>query len=566
MRNALILLAALAATSLFGVQTSQAQFAACDSAYLERFETAADSEFPAWSPGELECVEYFRFSFSTPGGTRWIRGIGDINVDSLLAPGAVVAVEDGARRSVQRMAALGNYRVDNTTLLMAFDVSRPGELSDDPATRREGGAGAWTTDREDAGGRECLVTLFLLGDYNTTGEIQYTTAHELFHCVQKATLSPEQNATATGGGAWWAEGSAVWFSTAAIGMQERWNVPGVFEAAVRAERPLYDLTYEMGVFFYWLHQTRGIEAIMPFLSGMAPRNGDAAQRAAMRDQLSDEGWLDFAQDYEAGEIVAPDGAPVPLSGIDGETWAISATSTQRRTPAPFVLTMGWADFRCGRWENDATDINDAVREELSREWGEWPSEVDARERGAVRYRMVALNTGDEDARQQLDSRRTASCTSCLSETVIDRCLVGTWGLTGGGPREFLRRAGVPITRDNMGQLTITLNEDGTYTTRNVSIDYQTDPGDPIGPVDTRGEVQASHGRWSAEDGRLQACADGGGSAAATHTVRGRVIPQSMPSIAGVEGGTQYTCTDTTLTTIPDPRMPYTFTRQTPRRR
>jgi hypothetical protein len=566
MRNALILLVALAATSLIGVQPSRAQFVACDSAYLRRFETAAEPGYPAWSPGELECVEYFRFSFSTPGGTRWIRGIGDVNVGTLLAPGAVAAVEDGARRSAQRMAALGNYRIDNTTLLLAFDVSRPSELSDDPAERREGGSAAWTTDREDPSGRECLVTLFLLGDYSPAGEIQYTTAHELFHCVQKATLSPEQNRTATGGGAWWAEGSAVWFSTAAIGSQARWNVPRVFAEAVRAERPLYDLNYEMGIFFYWYHQTRGIDQIMPFLSGMADNNGDAAQRAAMRDQLSDEGWLDFAEDYEDGNIVAPDGAPVPLSGVDGETWTISVTGTQRRTPAPFVLTLGWADFRCGRWEADATDINDSVREESSREWGEWPGEIDARDRGSVRYRMVALNTGEESAQQELDSRRTASCTPCLVESVIDRCLVGTWALTGGGPMEFLRRAGVPITRDNVGQLTITLNEDGSYQTRNVGIDYQVDPGSPIGPVDTRGQVQASFGRWSAEDGRLQACADGGGGAAATHTVRGRVIPQSMPSIAGTEGGAQYTCSDTTLTTMPDPRMPYTFTRQTPRRR
>jgi hypothetical protein len=511
-------------------------------------------------------VEYFRFSFSTPGGTRWIRGIGDVNVDSLLTPGAVAAVEDGARRSARRMADLGSYRIDNTTVLMTFAVSRPGELSDDLAVRREGGSAGWTRRREDASGTECLVTLFLLGDYSTFGEIQYTTAHELFHCVQQATLSPEQVATMTGGGAWWAEGAAVWFATAAIGAQGRWNVPRLFAAAVSAERPLYDMAYEMGIFFYWLHQNRGVGAIMPFLSGMAGEDGDAAQRAAMRDQLSDEGWLEFAQDYEDGEITAPDGGSVPRPDIDGETWSISASGTQRRTPAPFVITMGWADFRCGRWESNATDINDSVREESSREWGDWPSEVDARDRGSVRYRMIALNTGDGDVRQELDSRRTASCTSCLAETVIDRCLIGTWALTGGGPMEFMRRAGVPITRDNMGQLTITLDEDGAYTTRSVGVDYQVDPRDGRGAVDTTGQIQASAGRWSAERGRLRACADDGGGATMTSVGRGAVVPHVFGSIAGTEGGAQYSCSDTTLITAPDPRMPYTFTRQTPRRR
>ncbi|MBL8537110.1 MAG: hypothetical protein JNM59_06870 [Hyphomonadaceae bacterium] len=566
MRKALLLLAVLAASSLAAVQPSEAQFETCNADYVRRFETPEQPGYPAWSPGEIECVEYFRFSFSTPGGMRWIRGIGDVNADTLAAPGAFSAVEDGARRAAQYMASLGNYRIENATILMAFDVSRPGELSDDPSVRAEGGAGAWTSPP----GEECLVTVFMITDASARGELQYATAHELFHCIQNATLSPEQNAASYGAGLWWVEGSAEWFAAAAIGEQERWNVADAFEQAVRANRPLNDMSYEMAVFFYWLDQTRGAGAIMPFLSGMAPVATPAAQRAAMRDQLSDEGWLQFAQDYLDGEVAYPDGGQIPRPDIEGETWTISASGTHRRSPAPFVITAGRADFECGRWDTRAADVNDAVREESSRDWGAWPSEVDARERGAVRYRVVALNTRDASVEQELDARRTATCASCLSQTVIDRCLVGTWRLTAGGPLEWLRRNGLPISgRDD---LVMTMNEDGTFTSRGFNMDHTITMPDMVG--ETRGQTQGTSGRWSAEAGALTACFDGGGEASGVstvHTTRGSgSAPFSMGGVGGESGSTRYTCDDTTFfTSAPTPRggpMTHTFTRQTPRRR
>jgi hypothetical protein len=566
MRKALVLLAALALSSLAGVQPSRAQFDACTSEYLTRFEAAATPDIPAWSPGEIECVEYFRFSFSTPGGERWIRGIGDINVSELAAPGAVAAVERGARLSAQRMEALGNYRIANTTILMAFDVSNPAELADDPVARREAAsAGAWTTQPTDL---ECLTTVFLLGDARPEGEIPFEVAHELFHCVQKSTLSPEQNAT-TRHGAWWIEGSALWFAAAAIGEQMRWDAVGAFASSVGAGLALHDMSYEMAVFFYWLDQTRGDEAIMPFLSGMANEDSAAAQQAAMRDQLSDEDWLRFAQDYLDGEITYPSGGQIPRPSIEGDVWTISASGEQRRPLATFVIAAGWADFHCGQWDNEGNDVNAAVREESSRDWSDWPTQVDARDRGNVRYRMVALNTREDSGEQELDSRRSASCTSCLARTVIDQCLVGRWRLTGGGPQEWLRNQGIPFTRMEVSTFDLTMNEDGTYSTGGFSSAFRAEYPDMAGGAE--GTTQATSGRWSAEEGQLSGCVDGGGESSGVAHVESRggigFAPYSRGGPAGASGSTAYTCSDTTFTTeFPMSRggpMRYEFTRQTP---
>ena len=201
MRGAWVVLVAFVALA-FSVEPSQAQFAECNSDYARTFEVNAGDT--RWSPGTIECVEYFRISVSTPRGPRWIRGIGDINVGALLTPGAIRAVEAGARRSAERMSSLGDYRLDNTSILMAFDVSTPAELSDEHTQAwKEGGAAAWTMPGQGPEGAECHVTLFLLGAWSAAVEIPYMTAHELFHCVQEASLSEAQH---TALGEWWIEG------------------------------------------------------------------------------------------------------------------------------------------------------------------------------------------------------------------------------------------------------------------------------------------------------------------------------------------------------------------------
>jgi|CXWL01.1.fsa_nt_gi hypothetical protein len=569
MRRAWVVLIAFVALA-FGVEPSQAQFAECSQDYVRTFEVT-EGDIP-WSPGELECVEYFRFSVSTPHGERWIRGIGDINVGALLTPGAIESVETGARRAAERLRELGDYRIDNTTILMAFAVAHAD--SDAPL---EGSAAAWTEPGQGRESSECRMTAFLLGDYNTDHEIPYMVAHELFHCVQIASLSEAQNATSSGLGLWWIEGSAEVFAAATVGAQDRWNSAAAFDEAVLNEQALFEMSYSASIFFYWRHQHSGLAGLMPFLLQMAGDASAAAQRGAIRAAMSNEELLEFAEAYDDRRIYYPGGGGVRFgTRIDGETWTIDATSTHNRELKPFVITPGWADYACGTWRNRLTpdNLNVEATEESSSTWEAYPAEIDRREGARTRYRTMAMHTGDEDVTLSMRAERRASCTPCLSRTVIDRCLLGTWRQTGGGPMEWLRRQGIPqVTRDNTGALVMTLNENGTFSSQNVGMDFQVTVPGRDGPTtgDGYGAIQGTSGRWSAQDGRLYACFDSGGEAAGTVAVRtpggGSSSPFAFGSNAGEQGSSSYTCSDAAFTTSsPMPRggaMEYQFARVTP---
>lgn len=567
MRRAIFLMLVMATATLLNVAPSRAQFAECNPDYVRTFDVPAYGDDPAWSAGTIECVEYFRFSFSTPSGERWIRGVGDVNVDRLIAPGGIAAIRDGARRAAQRMDGLGDYRLDNTTILITFSTSEP--ISTE---RKEGQSAAWTMPGQGPETSECHVTMFLLDDYNTTGQMQYIVAHELFHCVQQASLSAGQNGSAQGYGLWWIEGSAELFAAAAIGEQDRWNNASTFDEAVQNERPLYAMTYEASAFFYWQHQQDGLSALMPFLRRMAGDPSEAAQRGAMRAAVTDAAFLDFAQAYDERTIRYPSGRSLAFgSRIDGETWTISNTGSQQRTLKPFVIMPGWADYACANWENRVSEANLRVRDERSGAgWGNWPAETNARDTGGARYRSIAFHTGDENVELRVRHNRTAACGSCLAVAAIDRCVVGRWRLTAGGPGEWLQRQGVPFTRMNISDFTLIMNEDGTFSTGGFTSDFRAEYGDMAG--EGQAATAPTNGRWGAQGGRLYGCTDAGGQSSGTVSVEssgGRgSAPYSSPSMFGTNGSTTYTCDDTTFfTQQPMERggpMTFTFSRETPR--
>ncbi|QGZ96522.1 hypothetical protein DSM104635_03382 [Terricaulis silvestris] len=566
MRRALVLLGLLLSLSLGGVHQSRAQDGDCTDAYIRSFDVPARGAHPDWSAGAIQCREYFRIPVSTPSGEISIRGIGDANVAAGLPTGGIDAIASGVRRAARHLPALGNFDLDDTTILISSIPSGPTDVQPE-----FGYSDAWTLPGASRDGYvECHVTLFIQPDF-TASEIAYAVAHELFHCVQEATLSDEQNATKSGSGLWWIEGSAELFAALAAGAQERWNRAPGFDAAVAEELPLYEMSYRMAVFFYWYNEQNGIDALIPFLHLMSEEGTGYAQKLAMHDVLSDREWLEFVEAYDDRRIVYPSGARLRFGQqLDGESWEIEDDVRFRREFRPFVIALGWANYACGVWGNTATEANFAIHEDGRTDWvSPWPGEINTRESATSgrRYRVAAILTdpGSVDVDFDLNVERRESCAACLTRAVIDRCLIGTWEMTGGGPMEFLRRYGAPISRDAMGRMVVTMRGDGTYSTRNVAMDYQVDPGDELGPVDTNGEIQASNGRWSAERGRLLACVDEGGDAMSTSVGRGGVFVTSIGSQAGTGGGAQYSCDDTTLATAPGEGMTFTFTRLTPRR-
>ena len=162
--------------------------------------------------------------------------------------------------------------------------------------------------------------------------------------------------------------------------------------------------------------------------------------------------------------------------------------------------------------------------------------------------------------------------SCLGiPAIVDKCMVGTWRLTGGGPMEWLKAQGMPaVTRDNMGAVVMTINDDGTFRSQGFDMDYQLEfrDIDEIRKADTRGRVKGTSGLWSAKNGKLHACFTRGGEAQGSTVVSTRKGPVSSPfalgGVAGSDGSTHYSCSTTTFeTSSPMPRggdMRHTFTR------
>ncbi len=119
MRTLVLSLLALGLVASFWSAAAQPA-AGCDAAYLRGFALTDERGRTVWDPGEIECVEYFRFTIATPGGTRTFRAIGDVNAGTLLRPGDIARVEAGARRAAGNLAALGDYRIDNVTYLVSL--------------------------------------------------------------------------------------------------------------------------------------------------------------------------------------------------------------------------------------------------------------------------------------------------------------------------------------------------------------------------------------------------------------------------------------------------------------
>ena len=528
---------------------AKAQLADCMSpGYIATFEV----------PGvtELTCAEVFRFSFDTPGGPREVRGIADLNADWSFQPGTIAASEAAARQATAALADLGNYRIGDVTILLLAD-----QLEPEATVRRDAGpvlAQAW--DPADSAVSECRMTQFLWGRGGVTADFPTTLAHELFHCVQYATLSPDQMATLTKGGDWWIEGSAEAFAAFAIPDSigtAAWGAD--FNANVSARVPLYKMSYESVIFFYWLIGERGIGGLLPFLAGMSGEIGHGPQRAAMREAMTDDQWLDFAKAYADETIGHPHGQPLGLEGrFPIEHVQVEATSTHTLTFEAFAVIPGEAFYECGKWENVSRpdDANLASRMASAFDWQTgWLREIDTRDGGEPDMRFVAMNTGDADLSYQLRARRMAACSPCQGATELDRCMVGYWE---GDTRvliDLMRRAGAPISRNAMGPMYLALNEDGTWIASASPIDFQTVTPHPDGvtTVDVRGQTGGGGGRWAIlGPGQLVGCTDWLGDLDAVADTQSPNVSASTPLFAagtgGEEGTARYSCSAGTMST------------------
>jgi hypothetical protein len=523
LRN-IFLLFLIVASGLF-TMPARASFGDCNSsAYLGQFDERLASE-----SGFL-CVETGRTPVTSEAGTTHIRIIQHLVSDWARRPGAMRSFKQGVDASATAMSSLGGFRISDVTILLV-DGFAPGSgrVKED-----FGEIAAWTNF---APGGECRITIWLLGSGATASYGAAVVSHELFHCVQRSSLSLGQLTSAaslgrSGGGTWWQEGSADWFSTLAV-PPPRYMSDRVQAFDNKSPRTALNImTYDAYVFFAWLGGARGPRSVMPFLHSMATSSSEAAQRAAMVAALPAEQWLRFAEDYMDQRIRDGHGGSIGSTPQTGDTYEWENTRTQRVDLAPFIIRRANITFRCGRWRVEPRPQKfHAVKAGGSETWGNFPTTIDAMDGTPRQFRFVAMNASAASVALQIVGTLETSCRECAAIREIDRCVIGTWQMTQDGMQQWAREhlRNFRVTEASLENNTLTLNEDRSFITGESHVSAK---GEAVisdsratGSAQLAGRVS---GRWSAASGNFNMCPDAGAAVGSVTTVvHGRSITTPM---------------------------------------
>ena len=516
---------------------ARASFGDCnDPAYLGQFDARLATRT------DYLCEASELVPVRSDAGTTHIRIIQRLVSDWATASGAMRAIKEGVSNSALAMSRLGSFEMSDVTILLVDDFA--------PALRNED-FGDIAAKTHFGPGDECRITLWLLGPGATADYGAWVVSHELFHCVQRSSLSQAQMgsgaaAGAPGGGSWWLEGSADWFATLAVPapafMRDRVEVFDRDSPRVA----LNQMSYGAYVFFAWLAGAHGMEAVMPFLHAMAPSAGEAAQRAAMMRALSAEEWLHFAEDYLDQRIRDGHGVDIGSTPLHGATYTWDATRTQRVALQPFVLTRADLTVRCGRWRFEPAPARfHAASPGTGEAWAPVPASLDAMD-GEREFRFAGMAAGSDDVALRIAGTREASCSECAGTHEVDQCLVGTWELTTHGAEQWMREHGQPLQLTSVARAnnTMTLLEDGTFNTGAARVDAAVRSDDMRG---TGRMVGQSSGRWSAAGGRFNVCPDATAlTGTVTVIVHGRSVTVPAPSGPALDSSQPYTCNGTAL--------------------
>ncbi len=520
-----------------------------DPAYIARFDPRLASE------PDFLCVESDRIAVHSDAGTTHIRIVQHLVADWATRPGAMQGIKDAVAASAREMATLGGFRISDVTILLVDGYSPIG------GSELKGDIGAVT---DFSPGDECRITMWLLGAGSTVSNGGSVVAHELFHCIQRSSLTAAQlqtsSATGTGGGGtWWTEGSADWFSTVAVS-SPRFMSPWVRQFDSESpDKPLNLMSYNAYVFFAWLGGARGRERVLPFLHAMASSRGTSAQHTAMIAALPADQWLRFAQDYLDQAIHDGHGASIGSTPKQGATLTWEHTQTQRIDLAPFVLQRANLSFGCGRWRVESRPARfHAVKPDSGDAWGVLPSGIDAMDGEPRQFRFAGMAVSSSAVALQVTGTQETSCQQCAAVQEIDRCLVGTWQMTVDGMQQWAREhlPNLKITGTSMVGNTLTLGEDRSFRTgaSHVSASGTLRGGDP-GIHSTAQLGGQLTGRWSAAGGQLNLCPDAGTvGGTVTTVVHGHAITTPMPVGPLRDYSQAYDCSASTLrVTTPMPR-------------
>jgi len=394
------------------------------------------------------------------------------------------------------------------------------------------------------------------------GAMAFIMAHELFHCVQNASISN----LATTSSPWWVEGSAHWFAHMAQPghVVETYSQSANHFERVSLEKPLSAFDYSAWPFFAWVAQYRGnAGAVMLLLKGMpnAPHTNDD-----IAGLLSPDDWDDFAQKYSAYQIKVTDRVPVdPHPRARLVKTPIDLENVGDERDYSFIRTTG-ALLRYkillspGDWEFSTPSSGAMFISEFAGSGDPSPAwQKISGPGGAItlnvpcgsdsQYALVGFGGTAADGDFVLSAKKIGdpcefTCANLPTER--DMCVIGIW--EDQGPIEqYLSET--PTTSSATIAPVDTFYSDGSYT-QDIPFELISEVGDAT--ITTAFDVAQTLGTWGTNGNKLVICESKQITKGTVHSVSPNLdltIPIENNDILDPERSTKYTytCNDSTLT-------------------
>ncbi|MES2096873.1 MAG: hypothetical protein V4459_08935 [Pseudomonadota bacterium] len=323
--------------------------------------------------------------------------------------------------------------------------------------------GAYVAGANDVFANECPVSYYKRATASDANYVEFTLAHEIFHCIQYRTWPRARDV------GWLIEGTAEYFAYLAKPEFGAGFIPR-FDARI-PRTGLEQLDYPAVVFYLWMGQTRGPRAVRDFIPSVG---------FDMETDLPADTWLEFGQAYFDGTIRMPDNRPLPstpqtgvartISGnqriaspayppytLNQEVWSFAADKRYQLTytPRPPDTRITWRKAEGGGWVAPLTSVSTC------------------RNRQDYRVLYVSTNSfGFGDTTVRVEPGGGGSCT----------CPVGIWTETSDSLRRYFEQSLFPGGQGPEfvgGGRRLVLNADHTGSFTYDSIETITRSSDPM---------------------------------------------------------------------------------------
>jgi hypothetical protein len=512
--------------------------------YLQRFDARLPSPFPA------ECRELLRVNIETGRLRVPMRLIAYQATPTLEEAPAMAYLRQLAAKTGAAMDVLGDLDLARVTILLT-DMP-PATLSADGSSAAYALATGWNA------ADECTIAFYKQARPVSEEEFLIGVAHEIFHCVQGKTWRAKTALYPTG--AWWVEGSAVYFSHLVVPDTAMLDfLASAFDAS-SPTRSIADMNYDASIFFLWLHEKVGpLTGVRRLIDAMPDYGGRPEQLAALSASVPLDRFQDFAQDYLDAKIKQPGGRRVPTSVRVTQTTTFAGPRTRSTFVDPFVVGREMLIFREGKSYDLKTvrggDGRVRFQEGAGGAWSDPPMQVHACDEDKTF--MVALVS--TEARMDVDF-------IVAEAEELDRracCLIGEWQPTADSLGAFVREtmeygapqigaAGGTLACDFVGgDWTLWFGADGKAGVRWNNLQNRCVTSHPEGQmVQTMTRIGAHDFDWSLEDQRGGYWRTTASDVAWRYVMelgalrQERIMPEDIP--VGTAGGFVFQCTADTL--------------------